>query len=137
MAFTEQYNNTSSEFINKLRNLENKNNLMAENLLAVSQNTLEEYKRVNKEIELINKDIKCLKDELFGLKQAIKDFLGEIDFFAKKTDIKVLEKYINLWNPLEFVREEELEKIIDEKIKKLKKGGKAGRRKRVKRRKNK
>ena len=129
MVLVEQYPSTASEFSNKLRNLESKNNLLAENLLAVSQNTVEEYKRLNKEIELINKDVKFLKDDLFNLKQMVKNFLTEIDFFAKKTDIKILEKYINLWNPIDFVREEEVERIIEEKIKSIKKGDKSAARK--------
>ena len=132
MVLIEQDPNTVfSDLHSKLRNLESKNNLLGENLLTVNQNTIEEYKRINKEIEIINNDLKNLKEELFNLKQIIRGFLNEVDFFAKKSDIKVLEKYINLWNPLEFVREEEIDKIIEEKLKKmkLKKGDKSGRRK--------
>lgn len=123
--------NIISDINSKLRNLESKNNILAENLLNVNQNALEEYKRMNKEIQLMNNDIKSLKEELFSLKQVLKGFLNEVDFFAKKNDIKVLEKYINLWNPLEFVREEDVEKLIEEKLNKIKskKGDKAGRRK--------
>ncbi len=124
-------NNVFSDVYNKLRNLESKNNLLAENLLAVNQNTIEEYKRINKEIEIINADIKTLKNDLFNLKQTINGFLNEVDFFARKNDIKLLEKYINLWNPLEFVREDDIEKIIEEKLNKMKskKGDKSGRNK--------
>lgn len=119
-------NNVVSDINNKLRSLESKNNMISEHLLTVNQNSMEEYRRIGKEIELINDDIRKIKEDLFSLKQAIKGFLGEVDFFAKKTDIKVLEKYINLWNPLEFVREEEIEKIVEEKMAKLKKGDEAG-----------
>ena len=131
MAMMEDPVNIISDINSKLRNLESKNNILAENLLNVNQNALEEYKRMNKEIQLMNNDIKSLKEELFSLKQVLKGFLNEVDFFAKKNDIKVLEKYINLWNPLEFVREEDVEKLIEEKLNKIKskKGDKAGRRK--------
>ena len=128
MVLIEQDANTVVSDINsKLRILESKNNILAEHLLTVNENSLEEYKRIRREIEIINGDVKKLKEDLFNLRQAIKGFLGEIDYFAKKTDIKILEKYINLWNPLEFVREEDVEKIIEEKLSKLKKGGKTGR----------
>ena len=120
-------NNVLSDINNKIRTLESKGNVLSEHLLTINQNTIEEYKRINKQIELLNEDIRGLKEELFNLKQTIKAFLGEVDFFAKKNDIKVLEKYINLWNPLEFVREEDVEKIIEEKLAKIKKGGKSGR----------
>ena len=120
-------NNVLSDINNKIRTLESKGNVLSEHLLTINQNTIEEYKRINKQIELLNEDIRGLKEELFNLKQTIKAFLGEVDFFAKKNDIKVLEKYINLWNPLEFVREDEIEKIVEEKMAKLKKGDESGR----------
>jgi len=122
----ENQNNVISDVYSKLRILENKNNILGEHLLTINQNTIEEYKKLNRDIKMINEDIKKIKEEVFNLKQTIKGFLNEIDFFAKKTDIKVLEKYINLWDPLNFVTEEEVEKIIEEKLK-IKKGGKSGR----------
>ena len=130
MALTEQDTGSIVSDINsRFRILESKNNTLAEHLLAVNQNTIEEYRRLNKEIELINEDLKKLREDVFNLKNILKGFLGETEFFAKKSDIKVLEKYINLWNPLEFVTQEEVEKIIEEKlmVSRQKKGGKAGR----------
>ena len=123
----EEQSNVVSDINSKFRNLESKNNMLAENLLAVNQNTIEEYKRIYKEIEIINTDIKGLREDLFNLKQTLKGFLNEVDFFAKKNDIKVLEKYINLWNPIEFVKENDVDKLIEEKLNKMKKGGKSGR----------
>ena len=130
MVLIEQdLSNFLTDVTNKIRNLESKNNILAEHILTVNQNTIEEYKRINKELFLLNEDIKKLKEEIFSIRQTLKNFLNETDFFAKKTDIKVLEKYINLWNPLEFVKEEDIERIIEEKLKKIKKGDKTARRK--------
>lgn len=100
----------------KLRSLESKNNLLSEHLLTINQNNIEEYKRLSKEINNLNLEIKKLKEDIYNTKQALNGFLKEIDFFAKKNDIKVLEKYINLWNPLEFVTEQDVELIIEKKL---------------------
>ena len=105
-----------SEINSKLRSLESKNSLLAEHLLTVNQNSIEEYRRLGKEISSLNLEIKKLKEEMYNLKQALNGFLREIDFFAKKSDIKVLEKYINLWNPLDFVTEDEIDMIIEKKL---------------------
>ncbi|MBI2671485.1 hypothetical protein HYX16_00985 [Candidatus Woesearchaeota archaeon] len=123
-------NSVILDIYSKLRLLESKNYTLGENLLTVNQNTIEEYRRLNREISLINTDVKELREEIFKLRETIKNFLGEIDYFAKKSDLKVLEKYINLWNPLKFVTEEELEDLISRKLKKrsLKKGDKSGKR---------
>ena len=113
---TQNANDVISDINSKLRSLESKNSLLSEHLLTVNQNSIEEYKRLGKEISILNSEIKKLKEELYTIKQALNGFLRETDFFAKKNDIKVLEKYINLWNPLEFVTEEDVEKIIERKL---------------------
>ncbi len=109
-----------SDINSKIRSLENKNSMLTEHLLTVNQNSIEEYKRLGKEISNLSSEIRKLKDELFNVKQVLNGFLRETDFFAKKNDIKILEKYINLWNPLDFVTEDEIEMIIEKKLEKLK-----------------
>jgi len=60
-----------------------------------------------------------VEDKFTALKvEAYYDIIKELDIFAKKEQLKVLEKYINLWNPLNFVTTKEVEKIIEEKLKK-------------------
>jgi len=36
----------------------------------------------------------------------------EIKETAKLEDVKVLENYVNLWNPIQFVTRQEVEKLI-------------------------
>ncbi|MBI2655232.1 hypothetical protein HYX06_02295 [Candidatus Woesearchaeota archaeon] len=42
--------------------------------------------------------------------------IKELQFAARKDEVKVLEKYINLWNPIKFVSQNEIEAIINEVI---------------------
>ena len=74
----------------RVRILESKYNIMRERLLLINQNMIDEYKK-------LNEDIKIIEDELKEL---------------KKDSLKVLEKYINMWNPLNFVTEEDVLNII-------------------------
>ena len=58
------------------------------------------------------------------IKEIIKHLVEEFDLFARKEDIKFLEKYINLWNPIKFVTSEELKNALEEHTKnKIKKDG--------------
>jgi len=36
--------------------------------------------------------------------------------FARKENVKVIEKYIGFWNPLNFVTQRDLERAIEKKI---------------------
>jgi len=99
----------------RLRILEGKYNLMRERLFIINENMIDHYKSLSIEINSLKVDIKEIKDGLFSLKEATKDIIKELDFFARKEQLKILEKYINLWNPFDFVTEEEVLNLIKEK----------------------
>lgn len=101
---------------NRVRTLESKYSLFGERLLIVNQNMIEEYKKLMKELKAINADIQEMKVEIAEAKSVIKNLITELDLFAKKEKVQVLEKYLDLWNPLNFVTEDELDKAIEEKL---------------------
>jgi len=107
-----------AEINNRVRTLENRYNLLTERLLIVNQNMIEEYKKLMKEVTLVNSDIREIKKELQDIKDVITNLVKEMDTFAKKDQVMVVEKYLNLINPLNFVTEEQLNKALDEKLKK-------------------
>lgn len=113
-------NQVFSDVINRIRTLEGKYNLLGERLLIVNQNMIEDFKESATEFKLINSELKELKGDMSKLKEAIKDFTKELNFLATKQEFKVLEKYINLWNPMKFVTQKEFEETIE----KLKEDGK-------------
>lgn len=107
-----------SDLNSRVRTLENKYELLAERLLIANQNMIESHKRLSEEFTKINKELQNLKTTLTTFKETIKKIVKEVSDFATKQDLKVLEKYINLWNPLNFITAEDVEKIIEEKLKK-------------------
>ena len=106
-----------SDLNNRVRNLENRHDLFGERLLVVNQNMIEEYKDLTKDIQLLNEEMKELKKDMFQMRDIIGNLVKEMGAFAKKDQVKVLEKYIDLWNPLGFVTRDELEKIMAAKPK--------------------
>ena len=75
---------------------------------------IEEYKRLMKELHAMEEQMRELRVEADKVRESMKDILKELSLFAKKSDVKVLEKYINLWDPLKFVTETQLEKKLME-----------------------
>ena len=114
----------------RVRTLENKYNLFGERLLLVNQNMIEEYKKIAKDLKTTESELREIKSELFNLKEALKEIAKEISNFARKDDIKVLEKYINMWDPLKFITVEEVNDLIDKKLISIKKEGEKPGRKR-------
>ena len=56
----------------------------------------------------------------YEIKDKILELVKELKTNAKRDEVKVLEKYINYWNPAKFVTQNEVEAIVKEIIKKIK-----------------
>ena len=130
---TQQQPNIMEDLLNRIRAIESKYTILGEQLLVVNENTIDSYKDLAKEIKVMNQEMQEIRQDLSNFKETIKQLVKETEMFARKEQIKVLEKYINLWNPMEFVTTEEVNKIIEEKLKKIKKTGGSTAKKRTRR----
>jgi len=86
-------------------------------LLATIQQLQSEVSNLKKESGV--QDLQEVKHTLFQIKETLKHLVREMENFGRKEEIRVLEKYINLWNPMNFVTAEELDRAIEEKLKSL------------------
>jgi hypothetical protein len=78
----------------------------------VEQNMLTHYKNTSLEIKAINADINEIKREIGDINNKIKLMINEFQTFAKKDEVKVIEKYVNLWEPLKNMTPAEVEGIV-------------------------
>ncbi|MDD5650575.1 MAG: hypothetical protein PHF86_09200 [Candidatus Nanoarchaeia archaeon] len=97
----------------RIRVLEEKNNQLRERLLVTNQNMIEEYKRMIQEMRTITSDVKEMREDIENSREMIKHIIKESTNFARRDSVLVLEKYINMWNPMKFTTEEDVVKIID------------------------
>ena len=99
----------------RIRVLESKYSYLRDRVILVNENLIGEYKKLNQDIKLLDSELKDMKKDIFEMKEALRHVLNEMKFFARKEHFQVLEKYINMWNPFNFVTEEEVLKMINEK----------------------
>jgi len=112
--------NVLADFNARIRVLEEKLATLREKMLVITQNMVEEYKKLTQEIKTLNDEVREVKELTENLRDTLKEVIREMQNFAKKEDFLVLEKYINLWDPLKFVREDEVASLVEEKLKSLK-----------------
>ena len=96
----------------RVRILESRYSLMRDRLFLINQNMLAEYRKLNKEIKFIDDGLKGLKLEINDIKNLLRKLVAEIDSFARKDDLKVVQKYLEIINPINFMTEDEVKKII-------------------------
>lgn len=102
----------------RLRLLEEASTNMRRFFQITEENIIAKNKHFSSEVKTINSDIIEIRKEV----QEVRDKLGlvikELQSVARKEEVKVLEKYINLWNPIKFVTQGEVEEIIKETLNK-------------------
>lgn len=107
--------NSELDLISRLRTIEGRYNLLRDRVLMVNQNMISAYKKSGGEIDVLKNEIKDIKSELFQIKETLKHLIKEIELFARKEDVRYLEKYINFWNPLKLITKDEVLKLIEKK----------------------
>jgi len=93
----------------KYYNLRKKVQINEENILA---NT----KKITDDIKLSQSDILDLKRAIEDIKEKIRLIVKELKMTAKEEDIKVVQKYLDLWEPVNFVTRGEARKMIENAI---------------------
>ncbi len=89
----------------RYNNLRRKSQLTEQNMLATNKKSITDIKALTTEIDDIKKEVDIIKS-------TIRQVIDELKKTAKREEVKVLSKYINLWEPIKFVTHEEVEKIV-------------------------
>jgi hypothetical protein len=84
------------------------------------QNLLETEKNMSKELRGMQEATMNLKTNLDDVGEKLSLFSSEFDNVAKKTDLTILQKYMDLWQPMNFVTRADLKAILEEMHKKKK-----------------
>ena len=83
---------------------------------VTEENSIAKNKHYSAELKTVASDIVEVRKELQELRDKMLLVIKELQSAARKEEVKVLEKYINLWNPVKFVTQNEVEQIINEVI---------------------
>jgi|SRR3989344_231180 len=107
--------NGQDDSLERLRLIESRYGMLRDRMIIINQNMIEEYKKLGQEIKILDSEIKDMRKDVVVIKDALNAISREMKNFSKIEDLKVLEKYINFWNPLKFATEEDVLRIINEK----------------------
>lgn len=109
-----------SEFNTKIADLEGKYELLKERIVISNESFLKNRENTNKEIKIIRDDIREIRSEIDKIKEMTQHLMSGTEGFARKEELKILERYMKLWEPLKFVKEEEVRAMIDKALENLK-----------------
>ncbi len=104
------------------KDIENTLELLSEKIDMVDHNTVKDFKQILNEQKQLKDEINDLQGDIQKIKNYNEKISKQLKLFSTKDEVVKLEKYIDLWNPLNFVTRDELkdsQKDIVEKITKI------------------
>lgn len=110
-------NSLLAEFGTRLNEVEEKQRLLRDRALLIGENlinTKEEYD--NQDIEF-KKEINKINEEIKMLKQINNRIINEIGNMARKSDVEIINRKFEMFEPLELARIKDVENMIREAIK--------------------
>lgn len=102
----------------RLRLLEESTTNIRKALQLTEQNMIAKNKVFATEIKTLTSELSDIKKEISEIKEKVISLIKELQDAAKKDEVKILERYINFWNPVKFVTQNEVEEIVKDLIKK-------------------
>ncbi len=109
-----------AEFSTRMNDLEERHRLIKERTLMLSRTLLKQGEKTNKEMSLLKDDMKIIIENMDKIKDAIQHIIHESSEFARKEEMHVVEKYMKLWEPLNYARIEDVKDMINKALRKRK-----------------
>jgi len=110
-----------SEFGTRLNEVEEKQRLIKDRILLIGENLISTKEDIEKQNSEVKKEISQMGSELKTIKQLTKRIINELQNFARKSEVEILERQSKIFEPLEFARYKDIEKLVKQEIKKQKK----------------
>lgn len=102
----------------RLKISEERYNELRKKLLLIEQNMISNHKKAMNEVKMIDSDIAELHNKLNLMEERMILIVKELKLTAKKEDVDVMKKYVELWNPMRFATKDQVEKMIKESLSK-------------------
>lgn len=100
----------------RLRVMEEQYNNLRRKIQVTDQNMLSYNKKNITEIRTVNMEMSELRRTIEDIQNNILLIIKELRLCAKKEEVNVLQKYINMWEPVNFVTRQEVERIVEEAL---------------------
>lgn len=102
----------TTDAIRRLRLVEESVSNLRRKTTLDEENGLREFKHIRSEIDRIDEQVKDLKRTMIMMREDISKIIKELQNSAKKEEFLTLQKYVDIWKPIQFVTQEEVDSIV-------------------------
>jgi len=104
------------EMTRRSRMLEERYSNLERRSQVLEENMLEHHRKLSSEIRLLNGDLADVKKLIADLNEKIQYLAAELQGFARTEDVQVIKKYLDYWQPLNFVTQKQLDNTVKDII---------------------
>lgn len=97
--------------------LESKINGLRREFDLVKNNSTRSGQNTKQNIQNINSELTELSHKVSKMEEKLDLIIAELKRTAGSEEVDVLKKYIEFWNPMEFVNHKDIDRIIEQKVK--------------------
>lgn len=103
-----------SDLLGRLRLLEERYTNLRREHQTTGQNMIENHQDLSKKQRRLADNITELKRQLQDLKEQLNTMQAELAEAASANELKVLQRYMDFWEPVNFITREEAEELISQ-----------------------
>lgn len=96
----------------KLRDIEEKQNIIKDRVLLIGENFISEKESTDQEISVMKNRIKMNEEEIRKLRAIIQRMVEDQNIFARKSEVEILERQFQMFQPLELARLVDVKEMI-------------------------
>jgi len=104
----------------RLRDIEEKQNLIKDRVLLISDNLVFEKEETSKELTNLKAKIFQLEEEIKKLKLTLERVIDDSGNFVRKNEFQILQRQFEMFQPLKLATIEDVKNLIKEALKKQK-----------------
>src|SRR3989344_6708167 len=106
-----------NEFNIKIRDLEERQKMLKDRVLLIGKNLVEIKESIEESLTELKKSVELFKQDIFRLKDNMSRLSEETESFARKSELEILQRQIKMFEPLRYASIEDVENIVEEKLK--------------------
>ncbi len=110
-----------SDFSTRLKDLEEKSKINKERVVLFSKNLIDFKEETKEDIRELKQVVTKASEDIEKMKNIVNALVNETGKYVKTNQILTVERMLRDFQPLEFVRMVDLERVLDEKLKENKK----------------
>lgn len=108
-----------SDVSTRVRDLEEKMRLLKDRVILIGQNLLESRGSLEGSVQEMKTALENLWRDVEKVKERLSLILEELEAFSRKEEVALLKKQFKMFEPLQFARIQDVERVVEEKLKEV------------------